>query len=98
MDAPASPPFRDDLPAPRSLSLPLVIFQCSRKSPLRALVADGSQNVTTRLAALLASWGHDARVVNDSPAALAVGVAFRPDMALVGLNLPPVVGTEVGRA
>ena len=46
---------------------------------------------------LAQSWGHEAVVANDGPAALIVAISFRPDIALVDIGLPGMNGYEVAR-
>jgi CheY-like chemotaxis protein len=46
---------------------------------------------------LARSWGHEAAVANDGPAALIVAIDFEPDMAVVDIGLPGMDGYEVAR-
>jgi CheY-like chemotaxis protein len=64
---------------------------------LRVLVVDDCVKAAWRLASLLASGGHEARVAHDGPAALAVATAYRPDVVFLELSICPVEGCEVAR-
>jgi CheY-like chemotaxis protein len=46
---------------------------------------------------LLQSSGHQVRVCNDGPAALAAAAEFRPDVALIDIAMPGMDGLEVAR-
>src|SRR5262249_607693 len=67
-------------------------------SPLmRVLVVDDCRDTTDSMALLLRLWGHDVRVAHNGPEALAVAVAYGPDVVLLDLGLPGIDGFEVAR-
>jgi CheY-like chemotaxis protein len=76
-----------------SLSLP-----ASRPDgPLRVLVADGYADTAWTLAAVLRSFGEDARHACDGPGALRAALEFLPDVVIMDVDLPGLSGYEVAR-
>jgi len=64
---------------------------------LRVLIVEDDQDAANSLALLVGLWGHDARIANDGPAALALAQALEPHVALLDLGLPRMDGFEVAR-
>ena len=63
----------------------------------RVLIADGLADRCDALRVLLTLWGHKVTVASDGPAALATAATFRPDAALLDLDLPGLDGFAVAR-
>lgn len=66
-------------------------------SGVRVLVVDDNVDAGVMLGEMVASFGHEPRVVADGPAALAEFWRFDPHVALVDLGLPVMDGFEVAR-
>ena len=64
----------------------------------RVLVVDDNVALATALAALLRSWGHEARFAHDGPAAIREARAFLPDVVLLDVGMPGMDGFQVGIA
>jgi CheY-like chemotaxis protein len=65
--------------------------------PRRILLVDDNVSITTAVAALLQASGHQVRVCNDGPGALAAAAEFRADVALIDIAMPGMDGLEVAR-
>jgi DNA-binding response OmpR family regulator len=65
--------------------------------PLRVLVADGYADTAWTLAAVLRSFGEDARHACDGPGALRVALEFLPDVVIMDVDLPGLSGYDVAR-
>jgi PAS domain S-box-containing protein len=65
---------------------------------MRILVADDNSDAADSLQRILALYGYDARAAYDGNAALALGVAFRPHVAVLDIGMPGANGYEVARA
>ncbi len=63
----------------------------------RVLVVDDNRDAADSLSALVALWGHEARVAYDGPGAVAQAAAFRPEFVLLDIGLPEMSGYEVAR-
>src|SRR5689334_2174310 len=61
----------------------------------RVLVVDDNIDITESLVELLSLLGHDVRSANSGPAALAIALAFCPDLVLLDLGMPDMDGYEV---
>ena len=66
-------------------------------SARRVLVVDDNVPAAESLAMLVRLSGHEARVVHDGTAALALAPEFRPDVVLLDIGLPGMDGYEVAR-
>jgi CheY-like chemotaxis protein len=62
---------------------------------LRILVVDDNQDNAEMLAEALRSYGYQARVTLDAPAALRVAESFAPHIALLDIGLPTMDGYEL---
>jgi CheY-like chemotaxis protein len=63
----------------------------------RVLVVDDNMDTANTLQLLLRSLGHETRVANDGPAALAAADEFRPDVVLLDIGMSGMNGYEVAR-
>ncbi|MEJ1963741.1 MAG: chemotaxis protein CheB [Gammaproteobacteria bacterium] len=63
----------------------------------RVLIVDDNRDSADSMSMLAQSWGHEAVVANDGPAALIIATSFRPDIAVVDIGLPGMDGYEVAR-
>jgi PAS domain S-box-containing protein len=66
--------------------------------PLRILVADDNRDAADSLQRILALYGHEVRVAYDGVAALTLGEAFRPRVAILDIGMPGTNGYDVARA
>ena len=64
---------------------------------LRVLVADDQRDAADTLAIILKAWGCDLQVAYDGPTALEVAPDFKPDAALLDIEMPRLHGAEVAR-
>lgn len=64
-------------------------------SSLRVLVVDDRADATFLLGALLKKTGHDVRTSTDGPTALKLALEYRPDVAILDINMPGMSGYEV---
>jgi CheY-like chemotaxis protein len=64
---------------------------------MRVLVADDSRDAADTLATLLRRWGHEVRVAYDGLSALAAARHFKPQVALLDIQMPGMHGGEVAR-
>jgi signal transduction histidine kinase len=69
----------------------------SQDKPLRAVVCDDASDLRDLVADLLRLRGHEVAVVGDGPAAIALVVSDKPDVALIDIGLPDMDGYEVAR-
>ena len=63
--------------------------------PARVLVVDDYEDTAKAFAMLLEQLGHDVRIATSGREALAVARAFEPDLVLLDIQLPDLVGYEV---
>jgi PAS domain S-box-containing protein len=63
----------------------------------RVLVVDDNIDTANTLQLLLRSLGHETRIANDGPAALAAADEFRPDVVLLDIGMSGMNGYEVAR-
>jgi PAS domain S-box-containing protein len=63
----------------------------------RILVVDDNLDVGDSLVLLLRQHGHEVRVANDGPTALALAREERPDVVLLDIGMPGMDGYEVAR-
>jgi two-component system, chemotaxis family, CheB/CheR fusion protein len=63
----------------------------------RVLVVEDEDDAAQSLVDILTIHGHEARAVQDGPAALAAARAFQPEVVLLDLGLPEMDGYEVAR-
>lgn len=62
---------------------------------MRVLIADDNRDAAETLAILLRLWGHDVRVVYDGSSAIVAARHFRPQFALLDIQMPGMNGGEV---
>ncbi len=65
---------------------------------LRILVADDSEDNAQSLAMVLRLIGHETRIAKDGYEALAIADDFRPDVAVLDIDMPSLDGYETARA
>ena len=63
----------------------------------RVLVVDDNRDVANSVAALLRLLGHTVLPAYDGATALALAGNFKPDIAILDLNMPKMDGFEVAR-
>jgi len=63
----------------------------------RVLVVDDNRDVANSVAALLRLLGHTVLPAYDGATALALAGIFKPDVAILDLNMPEMDGFEVAR-
>jgi PAS domain S-box-containing protein len=68
------------------------------KPKLRILVADDSEDSAQSLATALRVLGHDTRTARDGHEALAIADDFRPDVAVLDIDMPALDAYETARA
>jgi signal transduction histidine kinase len=71
--------------------------QRTRPRVLRVLVVDHNEDTARPAVALLSGRGHEVLVASDAKAALGLLAEYRPDVALIALDLPTLDGYEVVR-
>lgn len=64
----------------------------------RVLLADDNRDGADALALLLKVSGHDVRVAYDGPSAVSLAQTFRPDVAIIDIDMPGMDGYAVARA
>lgn len=64
---------------------------------MRVLIADDDRDTVLTLGILLRSEGYDVRLAQSGTEALTVAEQFRPDIALLDLNMPGRTGLEVAQ-
>lgn len=87
-------PLAEDTPVPVQIDAEGTDDQPS--APLRILIVDDNQDAASSLAVMLQQLGHDALTAHDSETALAEAAVFKPEVALVDLELPQMDGVELG--
>jgi signal transduction histidine kinase len=63
----------------------------------RVLVADDNEDAAQSLAMMLSVLGHEVRTAADGVAAVELGARFRPDVALLDIEMPRLNGYEAAR-
>jgi signal transduction histidine kinase len=63
----------------------------------RVLVVDDNVDSADSLAELLRVWGHEVQAVYNGSQALAAAPAFRPELALLDIDMPDMSGYELAR-
>jgi CheY-like chemotaxis protein len=63
-------------------------------SPLRILIVDDHLDAATSLAGAIRLLGHIVQVANDGASAMMAAERFRPEIVLLDLHLPDMVGFE----
>ncbi|MDX2088771.1 MAG: ATP-binding protein, partial [Kofleriaceae bacterium] len=69
----------------------------SRLAPKRILIVDDNQDASLMISRVLESLGHQVRVADDPAEALAVALAFQPEVAILDIGLPVMDGYSLGR-
>jgi PAS domain S-box-containing protein len=64
---------------------------------LHILIVDDNGDLAESTGALLATMGHEIRIANDGPSALAIAAEMSPDVVLLDLGMPRMSGFEVAR-
>jgi CheY-like chemotaxis protein len=90
-------PAANPLPAPRPARPPIHSTQRRAVRIHRILVVDDNRDGAEMIGELLATAGHEVRVVNDPSHALSSADDFRPEVAIVDLGLPVMDGYALGR-
>jgi CheY-like chemotaxis protein len=62
---------------------------------MRVLVADDNRDAADTLGMLLRLWGHEVRVAYNGASALLLSRRFKPDAALLDIQMPKMNGGEV---
>jgi DNA-binding response OmpR family regulator len=62
---------------------------------MRVLIGDDNRDGADTLATIMRLWGHEVRVAYDGPSALIVARLFRPQVALLDIEMPKLNGGEV---
>ncbi len=65
--------------------------------PLRILIADDERDTVLTLSTLLRLEGYEVNGVYDGPAVLAVAEEFKPDVAILDINMPGTSGFDVAK-
>jgi CheY-like chemotaxis protein len=65
--------------------------------PLRVLVADDCPDTRASLRLLISFWGHGVRTVADGELAVRAAAQFRPDVALLDVEMPRLDGYAAAR-
>ena len=63
----------------------------------RVLVVDDDEGNATLLTRLLQNSGHEVRMANDGPAAIAVATSYQPHVIFLDIGLPGMNGYEVAK-
>jgi signal transduction histidine kinase len=71
--------------------------RCAPCAVRRILVVDDNVDAAEMMAALLAQWGHQVRVVHSGTEAIETAVASGPDLVLLDIGLPEMDGYEVAK-
>jgi len=66
-------------------------------SAKRILLADDNEDFASSMATMLEAFGHEVRVANDGPRALAQATDFKPDFAFLDIGLPGLNGYDLAR-
>jgi two-component system CheB/CheR fusion protein len=83
----------ESIPVP---SIPIPVAAIATRAR-RVLIVDDNRDSAESMSMLAQSWGHEATVANDGPAALIAAIGFQPDIAVVDIGLPGMDGYEVAR-
>jgi CheY-like chemotaxis protein len=67
------------------------------REPVRVLVVDDNHDAADSLAILLRLWGYEVWVAYDGVAGLGAARHFRPQVALLDIQMPRMHGGEVAR-
>jgi len=67
------------------------------KTARRVLVVDDNVDSADSMAELLRVWGHEVQAVHNGSEALAVAPGFRPEVALLDIDMPDMTGYELAR-
>ena len=67
------------------------------QQPLRVLAADDEHDCLESLRILLELWGHEVRTARDGIEALEAAETFRPQVAILDIEMPRLHGAEVAR-
>jgi DNA-binding response OmpR family regulator len=62
---------------------------------MRVLIADDNRDAADTLAMVLRFWGHEVRAVYDGTSACLAARSFRPQAALLDIQMPQVNGGDV---
>ena len=73
------------------------VQEASLKTKLRVLVVDDNLDAAEMLAQLLTIYGHETRVANSGPLALAIVAEFRPAVVFLDIGMPGMNGYETAR-
>ena len=94
----------DSLPSPPAANTELRIYPSRKfragRSPdgfRRVLIVDDHRNGANTLAAVMEETGHEVRVAYDGLAAFEVADGFRPDVAILDIDLPKLNGCDVAK-
>lgn len=63
----------------------------------RVLIADDNEDSALSLSMLLDSMGHETKVVHDGRSAVEAAEMFRPDVAIVDIDMPRLNGYQVAQ-
>src|SRR5262245_3119472 len=66
-------------------------------SPARVLLVEDYTESRAALLVLLGALGFEARAASDGPTGVELGLAWRPDVAVIDIGLPGLDGFEVAR-
>ena len=64
-------------------------------TPLRMLVVDDNEATTKTFGWMLEALGHDVRLANDGPSAIAIAQSYLPHVIILDISLPGMSGYEV---
>lgn len=84
------------MPRPSFRSAASELARATRR-PLRILVADDDPDAVVSLSALLRLDGYEVNGVYDGPTVLTVAQDFKPDVAILDINMPGMSGYDVAR-
>ncbi|MDQ3337196.1 MAG: hybrid sensor histidine kinase/response regulator [Myxococcota bacterium] len=65
--------------------------------PLDVLIVDDNQDAAELMGEILGAYGHNVRVANTGPEALAILANFKPRAAILDIGLPVMDGNELAR-
>ncbi len=90
-------PLAGDAPAPAPQTPPGTTAQPPLLGRKRILVVDDNRDGANSLSALLRLMGHDVRAAHDGLEAIQSAERFRPDVALIDVEMPKMNGYEAVR-
>lgn len=64
---------------------------------IRVLIAEDNRDGADSLRQLVEAWGHQAEVAYDGQAAVMLATTFRPDVAIMDINMPVMDGYKAAR-